>query len=123
MRVRQRSRGQRILASIMLASFALSLTVPSLATGLAVSRDCPLAPTSGHQGSVVVNPMTDGTCEHTGAGPCLGALGCVTAPPVIAIVPTFLVVPNNLIVLVTRSAAPFGDLFRTGPPTPPPNLT
>ena len=107
---------------MLLAAFALSLAIPSLGTGLAASRDCPLAPTTGHQGSVVTNAMTGGTCEHTDAGPCLGSLGCVAAPPVLAIVPTFLVVQNSLIVLVTPSAPPFGDLFRTGPPTPPPNL-
>jgi hypothetical protein len=120
-RLRQQLMLRRVFAGAMLATLALSLVAPSVSGGLAGTRDCPLAPASDSQRAALVGAMADGACEHSDAGPCLGALGCVTAPPAIAIVPTSLLVPADLISVGIRSTPRVGDLYRAGPPTPPPN--
>ncbi len=78
-------------------------------------------PLEGRRRAAIGAAMADAACDHTAAGPCMGALGCVTVAPAIANVPTTLVVPADLITFAIRPAPQFGDLFRTGPPTPPPN--
>lgn len=123
MTIVRRATLRRVLASFMLAGLVLSLAAPSLLSGARIARDCPLAPGSGARGPALVHAMPDdGACDRSDAGACLGTLGCVIVSPAIAIVPTLLVVPNRLIVLNPRPAPHFGDLFRTGPPTPPPDL-
>jgi hypothetical protein len=105
----------------MLATLVLSLVAPSLSAGLTGARDCPPARTSDSHQAALVSAMADGVCEHSDAGPCLGVLGCVTLAPAIAIVPTSLLVPAKLISGGIRSTPRVGDLYRAGPPTPPPN--
>lgn len=112
---------RRVLASLTLAGLVLSLAAPLLLAGGSSARDCPFAPATGLHGAVLANALPEGDCEHTVPGPCVATLGCVTVAPAIALVPTLLAVPNNLIALAPRPAPHFGDLFRTGPPTPPPN--
>jgi hypothetical protein len=104
---------KRMLASVMLAAVALSLVAPTTAR-----RDCPL--TSGAR-VAVVNAMPDGACEHTGAGPCLAALGCVTSAPALTVASTGLMVSSGSIALEPRQIPRLADLYRAGPPTPPPN--
>lgn len=104
----------------MLAAVALSLFAPSIGAAAAPVGDCPLGPT-GERHAIVAHEMPDSACEHTGPGPCLGTLGCLAVPPAIALAPANVVVPTTLILLAVRPVAHFGDLFRTGPPTPPPN--
>ena len=65
--------------------------------------------------------MPDGACDHRDVGPCLGALGCVTAASAIARVPTSLLGSAELTSVGIGSTPRLGDLYRTGPPTPPPN--
>jgi len=110
---------KRGLASVVLAVVVLSFVTPPLAGGAAATGDCPLTPGGG--GPVLVAGMDDGACEHTDAGPCLRALGCVTAAPAIRPTAILLVTPTRLIVLGAASTPQVGDLYRTGPPTPPPN--
>lgn len=121
MTIVRRATLRRVLASVTLAGLALSLAAPSLLAGGTSARDCPLAPATGSHGPVLVNALPEGDCEHTDTGPCVATLGCVTVAPAIALVPTLLVVPKDLIELAPRPAPHFGDLFRAGPPTPPPN--
>ena len=120
-RLRQQAMLRRMFASAMLATLALSLVAPSLSAGLARSRDCPLGPAGDSHRAALVSAMPDGACDHSDAGPCLGALGCVAAAPAIALVPTTLLVPAKLISVGIRSTPRLGDLCRAGPPTPPPN--
>jgi len=80
-----------------------------------------MAPRGG--APALVAGMADGACEHTDVGPCLAALGCVTAPPAIRPAAALLVTPTRLIVLGGAPTSHIGDLYRTGPPTPPPNRT
>jgi len=118
--MRWQSTVRRMFASMTLAALALSFVAPSIEAAAAPLRDCPLAP-EGERHAMVVHAMPDSACEHTGPGPCLGTLGCLAAPPAIAMPAANFVVPTTLIVLAVRPATHFGDLFRTGPPTPPPN--
>ncbi len=120
MKPARQSTMRRVLASVTLAALTLSFAASSAEAGWAAAR-CPLPPANQSHGPVLVAAMPAGVCEHTAAGPCVATLGCVTVAPAIALVPTFLVVPNSVMVLAARPAPHFGDLFRTGPPTPPPN--
>ncbi|MGH7522621.1 MAG: hypothetical protein ACREMI_15205 [Gemmatimonadales bacterium] len=106
---------RRLLASVLLAGLALSYATPLLAAA------CPLAPTTKSGAPVLLQGLDDGACEHTDAAPCVSTLGCVTAAPAMRSLKMVLVVPANLIVLVAPPAPRHGDLYRTGPPTPPPN--
>lgn len=110
---------RRVLASVMLAGLALSLVAPALAGGT-VATGCPLVPRDGGAPHLVAG-MDDGVCEHTDIGPCVAALGCPTVLPAIRPSALQLVTPTRLIALGTASAPHGGDLYRTGPPTPPPN--
>jgi hypothetical protein len=67
--------------------------------------------------------MDGGACEHTDAGPCLATLGCVTVAPAIQPAAALLVTPTRLIALGGAPTSHIGDLYRSGPPTPPPNRT
>ena len=69
----------------------------------------------------LVAGLEGGGCEHTDAGPCVSALGCVTAAPAIRPAAVLLLTPARLIVLGAAPTPQVGDLYRTGPPTPPPN--
>ena len=111
---------RRLLASVTLAVLALSFAAP-LAGGAVrpASHSCPMAPTGG--APVLVAGMDGGACEHADVGPCLPGFGCVTVPPAIRPVAALFVTPARLIVLGAPPAPHFGDLYRTGPPTPPPN--
>ena len=111
---------RRLLASVMLVGLSLWFALPPLA-GEAI-RDCPPgAPRGGDSGSVLVAAMDGGACEHTRVGPCLTALGCVTAAPAIRPAAALLLTPTRVIVLGAAPTPQVGDLYRTGPPTPPPN--
>ena len=103
----------------MLAVVVLSFITPPLAFGAPATGDCPLAPGGG--GPVLVAGMDPGACEHTDVGPCLAALGCVTAALAIRPAAACLVTSARLIVLGAAPTPHVGDLYRTGPPTPPPN--
>ena len=115
----QRSRIRRLLASLMLASMALFLVTPLLAATVVPSGDCPLAPTG--RGPVLTAGMDGAPCEHVEAGPCLAALGCVGVPPVIRPAPLLLVNSSRMILAGVASIPHAHDLFRSRPPTPPPN--
>jgi hypothetical protein len=106
---------RRLLASVILAGLALSYATPVLA------GSCPLAPTTNSGAPVLLAGMDDSACEHIDAAPCVSALGCVTAAPALSSLDVLLVVPTNLIVFGAPPAPCHGDLYRTGPPTPPPN--
>lgn len=116
--LRRRSAIRRILASVMLAGLALSFAMP-LASGADAGRDCPLAPSGG--APALVAGMDSGACEHIDVGPCLTTLGCATAAPAIRPSAALFVSPAKLIVLGAPPVPHLGDLYRTGPPTPPPN--
>jgi hypothetical protein len=103
----------------MLASIALFLVAPSLAATVGASGNCPLAPTG--RGPVLTAGMDDAACEHVDAGPCVTALGCVTTAPAIRAAAALLVPPTGLLMLGAAPTPQVGDLYPTGPPTPPPN--
>jgi hypothetical protein len=110
---------KRMLASVLRAAVALALVSPTLGAGLTAHRDCPSEPVAGRL--AFVNAMPDGACEHTGAGPCLTALGCVTPAPALTVAVTGLMVPSGSVALEPRQTPRFADLYSAGPPTPPPN--
>jgi hypothetical protein len=109
---------RRLLASLTLAVLALSLVAPSLAGGRGATWDCPLAPAGG---PALVAGMDGGGCEHTDVGPCLTGLGCIAVAPAIRPAAASFVTPARLLALGAPPAPHLGDLYRTGPPTPPPD--
>ncbi len=109
---------RRLLASGMLAAIVFSFATAPLASG-AAPTGCPLAPGGG--APQLVTGMDGGACEHTDAGPCVAALGCVTVAPAIRPAAVPLVTPPGLIVVRTASTPRGGDIYQAGPPTPPPN--
>jgi hypothetical protein len=115
----RRSTIRRLLASLMLASIALFFMTPLLAATVALPGDCPPAPAG--RGPVLVAGMDGAACEHTDAGLCVTALGCVSIAPAVRPAPAVLVNSPRLTVVGVAPIAPAGDLYRTGPPTPPPN--
>jgi len=110
---------RRVLASVALAALALALVAPLFVGGADAIRDCPLVPRGG--APVLVAGMDGGACEHADAGACLTALGCVTVAPAIRPAAPVLVAATRLIVLGVARVPHVGDLYHTGPPTPPPN--
>ena len=119
MAMTRRSTSRRMLASLMLASMALFLVTPLLAATVVPSGDCPLAPTG--RGPVLAAGMDGAPCEHVEAGPCVVALGCVGVPPVIRPASVLLVNASRMILAGAASIPHADGLFRSRPPTPPPN--
>ncbi|HET9386894.1 MAG TPA: hypothetical protein VFO67_17305 [Gemmatimonadales bacterium] len=107
---------KQLSASLALAAFLISIAVP--ARGGVVQPGCP-----GDAGTAAPAAVaaSDSTCDHGGAGPCMDALGCVAMAPALTARRALLVTPDHLLVFSARLGARSGDLFRTGPPTPPPN--
>ena len=107
----------RILAGVTLAGMSLLLLQP-LPLRHSGSHGCD-RPGAATTHAVVLTQGSVG-CDHTD-GVCLATTGCVTAPA--AVSPTRMVLsapdaPTSRNGLGVRLAA---DLFRSGPPTPPPN--
>ena len=113
---------RRVLEAFVLAAFAVSLVVPSLSAALAAPNDCPRAPAGGTPHSGIVATMPDGACDHTDAGLCLAAIGCLVPPTALGSAPTRLWVATHVVRMPAAAAPLFEDLFRAGPPSPPPNL-
>ena len=109
---------RRVFASLMLAGLALSYAAPLLASASAAR--CPPAPPPGVP--TLQAGMAGDSCKHTDAAPCVSTLGCVASAPAIQGAGVAFVIPVSVTVTGGLSAAVLGDLFRTGPPTPPPNL-
>lgn len=108
---------KRLFASLVLAAFALSFAVPPYA---GTREPCP-----GADGTTTTTVAAPGhsTCYHGGANPCMNAVGCVAVAPALAAPVLLFVGPDHLLVFSARLDSRSGDLFRTGPPTPPPDLT
>jgi len=105
---------------VLLAGLALSFATPLLAGAAGAGRHCPLTPSGG--APALVAGMDGGACQHTDAGPCLSGLGCVSIVPAVRPAPVIWVTANRLIVIGAEPSPHIGDFYRTGPPTPPPNL-
>jgi len=107
---------RRLLASVMLVTVVASFAAPPHVG----SCPEPGTPFAGRT-LVAAMDMDHGACAHPGAGPCLTASGCVSAPSALRSA-SAAVASRLTAVLVRPVAVPhYADLFRTGPPTPPPN--
>lgn len=107
---------RRLVASVILLALMQSLAAPPHApAGACPEKDGTSGPPT------LVAAMDHGACAHPGAGPCLAAIGCLGAPQ--ALRPAGTVVESRLTAVLIRPVAvpQYADLFRTGPPTPPPN--
>ncbi len=109
---------RRLLAGFMLAGLALTYAAPLSAQSAAAA--CPLAPDG--RNSVTVTAMERGSCGHSDAAACVTALGCIAPAPAIQAPGAPVVVSDSPLITVAFPASCFGDLYHTGPPTPPPNL-
>jgi hypothetical protein len=113
----KRSMAVRILAGVMLTGMSLLSIHPlALRHGGSHDHDRPSAATS----HVAISTPVSVGCDHTDAA-CLAMMGCV--PVAAAVVPTRVALPappapRSSDVLDAVLAA---DLFKAGPPTPPPN--
>ena len=110
---------RRLFASVMLAGLAVSYAAPLAGRA---AGDCPVAPATNHDVPTLSVGMRDGSCEHADAAVCFSTMGCIVPPPAAATGVTTFVVPSSLIVTGVLPSTPFGDLYRSGPPTPPPDL-
>ena len=112
------ARRRRIVASLMLVAFLLPSALLSTTGRVSPTSDCPL----GAVGNVpsVVAAMSDNMCGHAADNSCL-VLACGAGAPAIRPVASTLVPSAELILFQPSAARQFLDLYRTGPPTPPPN--
>ena len=113
----------RVLAIALLMAFLLPSAAPLLAGGSGSMRCPETASGMGNGTAASLVAGTDGAaCQHTATGPCVSPLGCTTPGPAIRTADGALGIPASLIALGVPPAAPLDDLYRSGPPTPPPNL-
>ena len=111
---------ERALAGLVLAGVSVSLlALPWAAVQGHAGEHCP--PSADAAPSTALVAGTPPGCHDAGLGACAAAPGCAGVTP--ALRP-----PAPLSVLTagsTRSAGPsvshLADLYRVGPPTPPPN--
>lgn len=110
------ARSKRIFAGLMLAAFLLPSALLPIAGR--VAPDCPIG--AGANAPSVVAAMSDSMCGHAAESACL-TLACGVVTAAIRPVATALVPAAGLILIQVGAARQFVDLYRTGPPTPPPN--
>ena len=119
MAARQEPRGpRRIVASLMLVAFLLPSALLPATGRVSPTPDCPLGAAGGAPS--IVATMSDTMCGHTAESSCL-VLACGVVAPAIRSVATVVVPAAGLIPIQVGATRPFVDLYRTGPPTPPPN--
>ena len=103
-----------------LGLFLLSLIGSPLFANMSATRThCP--PTQTANVRTVLAGLEHADCAHTGLGPCLGATGCVTLPVALHS-GTPSIVPVSLMTLAAVYEILPHTLFRSSPPTPPPDL-
>jgi len=109
-----------VVGAPTLMLFLLSAIGATLSSEISAAREhCP--PTQSANASSLVADLGHIACAHPGLGPCLSALGCVTPlAPLGSAGPSFSAV--SVTVGVAALATAHRDLFRTRPPTPPPDL-
>lgn len=114
----QRKAMRRGTASFVLTVFMFVAFAPLLYGTLRRTADCPL----GASGNVptMVAAMDDGACGHLDAGLCV-IMACSSGAPAIQPAAVSLISSGRFILLQAPANVHVGDLFRTGPPTPPPN--
>ena len=113
----KRSMAVRVLAGVMVVGMSL-LSIHPLPLGRGGSHDHD-RPSAAMSHVAISTPGSVG-CDHTDAA-CLAMMGCVTVAAAVA--PTRMALlappaPRSSDVLGAMLAA---DLFKAGPPTPPPN--
>lgn len=119
MAARQRQAGQRrTVASLMLVVFLLASALLPTTGRVSPTSDCPFG--AGANAPSVVAAMSHNMCGHAAESSCL-VLACGVVAPAIRPVATALVPATGLILIQVGAARQFVDLYRTGPPTPPPN--
>ena len=119
MAARQGQAGRRrTVASLMLVAFLLPSALLLTTSRVSPTSDCPFG-VGGNTPSVVA-AMSDNMCGDATASSCL-VLACGVVAPAIRPVATTLISSPELILFQPSAARQFLDLYRTGPPTPPPN--
>ncbi len=111
---------RRLLASGLIAAVMLAYPIPLIGGHIGV-LDCPSALRATNGVPVLGAATGGGACAHTDAVPCLSMVGCFASAPACQSHGLSFVVHTPLVVTGILSAPALGDLYRTGPPTPPPN--
>lgn len=102
----------------MLAAFVGAFVTPLVAAE-PVAHDCPPV-TTPVSTSVLVAGMDGMSCERP-AAPCGFAIGCIATAPAMHVSGPAVLIHSTLIVTSLFTTSHLNDLYRTGPPTPPPN--
>jgi len=117
---RKKSLNERTLAGIVFAGLSVSLLLlPLSAAQLASSGDC--LPPAGTAAQSALVAGTPDHCPHTDAGVCVTALGCGGVTPALRPAAPGIGLAAALRPSATSPVARLADLYRVGPPTPPPN--
>src|SRR5262245_741623 len=117
-RMNGRSGWRRLVAGPTLALLVLSVIGSPLSTGSA-EGSCPAPQGSGMP--TLVSDVDHDACTHAGLGLCVSANGCVTVSAALrSTAPSFTAAP--VILVVGTVGAVRHELFRSSPPTPPPDL-
>ena len=119
MTARKKSLNERTLAGIVFAGLSVSLLLLPLSAGWSGSQDC--VPSAGTAAQSALVAGTPDHCPHTDAGVCVTALGCGGVTPALRPAAPGIGLAAALRPSATSPVARLADLYRVGPPTPPPN--
>ena len=112
------TKGRRGVASLMLVAFLLPIALLPTTGRVSPTSDCPFG--AGGSAPSVSAAMNHNDCGHTAQSSCV-TLACSIVAPAIRPVAARLMPSAALILFQVGPAQQFVDLYRTGPPTPPPN--
>ena len=112
------AKGRRGVASLMLVAFLLPVVLLPTTGRVSPTSDCPFG--AGGGAPSVSPAMNDNDCGHAAQSSCV-TLACGMVAPAIRPMATTLMSSAGLILFQVGPAQQFVDLYRTGPPTPPPN--
>ena len=113
----RRSMAVRVLAGVTLAGMSLLLLQP-LPQRHAGPHGCDRPAPATTQAAFLAAGMAG--CDHTG-GVCLATTGCPTVPSVVSPTRMALPAPEPPRTSTGGDVALAADLYKAGPPTPPPN--
>ncbi len=108
----------RVVAGVLLAATVLGFAPRPLAAFGPQSHGCPL-PSSAATPALAA--AADEPCHHAGEQACLVNTACAGTAPAVQSRPVEFSLARVVETLASTPVGTLPDLFRAGPPTPPPN--